>query len=88
MRLRFISSTINGFSMLWFRDKKNRRDKKGQSNAQSTQNGCTSPSHDSNEADVMPVIDTPSAHSVRYLFLLFNIFCLVPKLFFAKNEGC
>ncbi|XP_028395934.1 eukaryotic translation initiation factor 5-like [Dendronephthya gigantea] len=45
------------------KDKKNRRDKKGQSNAQSTQNGCTSPSHDSNEADVLPVVDTPTAHS-------------------------
>ena len=49
-----------------FRDKKNRRDKKGQNNAQAgTQNGCTSPGHDSNEADPIPVIETSNIQSVR-----------------------
>jgi hypothetical protein len=52
--------------VVFFRDKKGRRDKKGQTG---TQNGCTSPSHDSNEADAMPVIETPVAHSVRSLVL-------------------
>ena len=46
-----------------YRDKKNRRDKKGQ-NAQSTQNGCTSPRRNENEADVMPGVETPAAAAV------------------------
>ena len=56
----------NSYCVVLFRDKKNRREKKGQNNAQTgSQNGCTSPSHDSNEADPMPVIDTSNTQSVR-----------------------
>lgn len=54
-----------------FRDKKNRRDKKG--NAQSGgQNGCTSPSHDPNETDAMPEVKTPTAQTVRRFGIVDN----------------
>ncbi|CAB3995232.1 eukaryotic translation initiation factor 5-like [Paramuricea clavata] len=45
------------------KDKKNRRDKKGNNAQSGAQNGCTSPSHDSNEADAIPVIETPTART-------------------------
>ena len=73
---------------MFFRDKKNRRDKKGQNNAHSGgQNGSTSPSYDSNEAPAIPVIDTSITPAVRQC-LIFQPLWLADNNVVSEGPFC